>query len=124
MNPLIWVKLGAVGLVLALAFGGGCKAQASRDASKLAKKDAALVAASAQLGAAATALRQVSANTELEERKAAANIKAGREAAALAEREAAEYQKKLTQVALELVAAKRDPVCKKVLEAPACAALH
>lgn len=124
MNPmtpyLLWIKLGAAGLIIALAFGGGCKVQANRDAAKLAKKEAALQASETSLRAAAAALRaQNAANAERVKAaeaagRAAAN--AGTASGAEEQRQSKVVKGKTDAFDRELLIAQRRAACKAWLD--------
>lgn len=63
------IKLGAAGLALAFAFGGGCSVQKRLDAGAIAKKNEALSAAATALLSAKSAIEEI--NQEADKRIAA-----------------------------------------------------
>lgn len=112
-------------VVLLVGVRGGCSWQASRDASAIARKDAALVKAATDLRAAGDALRAVDANTAAEVARAAANAAANADAAAQAKARAEDYLERLVALEVELDEAKRrSPACRARLEEKPCATLH
>lgn len=121
---LLYIKLGLAAVVIALAFGGGCKYQAGRDAKKLAACDKQLTDTRAALAVTAETLRQVDAETLAAQKRAEENARTARQIAEQADRDAAAYRKRLTSIERELVDAKRDPKCRQQLELPVCAALR
>ena len=112
---MLWIKIGAVALVLALTFRAGCTVQRDRDAATIAGKDAALTNAANALRASGAAIREINAEAERRiaeaERLAGAAIDAGKvaeaariQAMAESERFAADLDK----------AKKRRPACAEL----------
>ena len=128
MTPLtpymLWLKFGIVAVMLIAAFIGGCRAQAGRDAGKIEKLKAQVVADGVALGAAADALRAVSAQTKANE--AAAKAKAARAADAVkaAEKIAKQRKQSLDDIARQIERDMRDPDCRRALEATTCTVLQ
>ena len=113
---LVWIKLGAVGLVLGLCFGGGCHVQKARDTSKIESLNT-------QLGAAGAALTAVNTETKAKEVAATAAAKRASEAAQRSADAAKALSRELAGIQSDIDAAKHDPKCKQSLETKVCARL-
>ena len=122
MSPLtpylLWIKLGAAGLVIALAFDGGCRMQAARDAGKLAKKDQALEAAAVALRASGAALREINEEAERRIKLAEDVAQAAAQAGLLLADQHDRDVRNQAELAKQIEAAKRRrPACADLLKA-------
>jgi hypothetical protein len=119
------LKFGLLAVVFLVGCRAGCSWQAGRDAKTIARKEAALVDASARLMAASDALRSVNAHTAAEVARAEASRAQNAQAAADADRRAKDYLARLVGVERDLELAKRQsPACRARLEERPCASLH
>lgn len=132
MNPvreaiapyLSLIKLAALAVLVALAFGGGCSVQSGRDAKAMAKKDRALSEAASALRASSAILREVDAQTQAMAREAAEQVKAAKQAEARAAEGAKALRSELAGINADIAKAKRDPDCKRMMEVRTCALLR
>ena len=125
MAAVKWVAGLALALLLVLG-GRSCGAESTRKqyADDLTAASEALTEAKDQLRGCATSLTW--ANEQVIENKRRADEQAVRAAEAVEEalRAGERYARELGKVDAELEAAKADPDCRRMLEMPACAALH
>lgn len=119
------LKIGLLAVAFLVGLRAGCSLQADRDEAKMARKDAALVQASARLDAAAGALRAVNAHTAAEVAKAQANAADRAEEAAKASARADAYRDLLVEIERDVEQAKAtSPACRAKLEEKPCATLR
>jgi hypothetical protein len=118
------LKWGLIAALLLGTFVSGCSHGRAQSAQAIAKKNAALLDAAAALRASQSALQAVNNNAKAEQ--AAAKVQAKRAAAAeqRANEAADRLVRKYAQIEHEIELAKRDPECKRALEASTCATLH
>lgn len=117
------VKWLLIVLLLAATFVGGCNHGKAKSAQVIADKDIALLKASGQLQDASNALNTVNAQTRFQQELAAAQARQAAAAVAQAERERNALRDRLGDIDSDIEAAKRDPDCRRALEAQVCAAL-
>lgn len=118
----LWIKLGAVAVVLAIGVRGGCSWQASRGRAEVSALRADVKAKDAALGSAAAALRGSAAALKEVNAEAARRIAvADREAAALAE--AGKVAQEAKAAAERRAAQLADQIEESKRKRPACAAL-
>ncbi|SDW94491.1 hypothetical protein [Lysobacter enzymogenes] len=131
MNPFTAARWGAAGLlVLVLVLiGRGCGARTAQ--ATVFAKDRALLSAGAELrraqyalSAAAGALRQVDQAAAQAQEAAAERQRQADFAKERALMAAAALKSQMTGIAADLDRAKRDPDCRRLLEATSCASLH
>lgn len=129
---MLAIKIAIVVVAFTLGAGVGCSARKAWDADKIAAvekdRDEKLTAANhqhgedlAQIGALASQLNQITADTERQVEEAKARAKAARDAAAEADKRSREARRAASAAQVALDKAKRDPGCRALLETKACA---
>lgn len=117
------IKIGAACVVLSVVFFGGCRAQASRDATKLADRDATIAVLVQDKNFLADALNQVNAKADQAKREAKAQQDRADAAVKAAAKGAKDYERDLADAERALLKAGKTPQCRALLETPLCAPL-
>lgn len=113
---MAYIKIGVVLVLLSLVFQRGCSIQKDRDAGVIAKKDAALIAASNSLDAAAIALTAQNDANKKAIREAELALTDARNAGIVSDAQKAVADERIKNYAKRLQTAAKNPSCKAILE--------
>lgn len=113
---MAYIKIGVVLVLLSLVFQRGCSIQKDRDAGVIAKKDAALIAASNSLDAAAIALTAQNDANKKAIREAELALTDARNAGIVSDAQKVVADERIKNYAKRLQTAARNPSCKAILE--------
>lgn len=129
IRPYLWLAkwIGAA-LILSTAFIGGCNhgqsEQLQDDEARIAKAERERDDQAAHVATLSGRLRTIDAETAEVARQAADQKRAADEAAKRAVLKAQALQAELAGIEADIAKAKRDPDCKRMMEARTCALLH
>lgn len=118
------IRWGAAALFVLLLVAGGFKCGKDRGEVKLERLRTDLVICAADKNALADALNQVNAKAEQAKRDAAAQAQYAVQAVRQADKDRAEYDKRVAALGKELADAMKVDSCRIEMEKPLCAPLH
>lgn len=118
------IKLGAAALFVLALIIPSCRYGQSMERGATERAQAEANKAKAGAAVLAETLRGIDAETAQREAQAKRDAKRAQEAAERAAKAAAVHAAQLAAIERDIEQAKKNPTCRKALEAPTCAALH
>lgn len=129
LRPYLWLaKWLGLAVVMAVLFVGGCrhgeKRQANDDAQAIKAAQDETARHRAQSAILVQRIAEIDAETAEAAREAAERVKAADEAAKRAAKAEAALRAEMGQIERDIAKAKKDPGCRRMMEARTCALLH
>jgi hypothetical protein len=129
IRPYLWpAKWVGLAVVVSVLFVGGCRhgerRQAREDAKAIKAAQGEAAGYKAQVGILSQRLAEIDAETAETARLAAERVRAAEEAAKRAVKAEAALRAEMGEIERDIAKAKRDPDCRRMMEARVCALLQ